>query len=86
MATTAKKYLASNLKKTNSHEIHSLVDHLFRHESGKTTSVLTGLFGPENIQIAEDVVQDTMIEAIKNWTYKGLPSKPTAWLYYVAKK
>ena len=65
--------------------INQLVDHLYRHEAGKLVAVLTRVFGTENIELAEDVVQDSLIEAMKDWPYKGLPSNPSAWLYRVAK-
>jgi RNA polymerase sigma factor (sigma-70 family) len=66
-------------------EINEIVEHFFRHESGKMISVLTGIFGSNNIKLAEDIVQDTIIEAISNWTYKSVPQNPVAWLYAVAK-
>ncbi len=66
-------------------EINKLLDHLFRHESGKMVSVLTRIFGPENLGLAEDVVQDSLIEAIKQWTDHGIPDNPSAWLFRVAK-
>lgn len=66
-------------------EINQLVDHFFRHESGKMISVLTNIFGAENIDLAEDVVQDSLIEAIKQWQYRGIPENPSAWLFRVAK-
>jgi RNA polymerase sigma factor (sigma-70 family) len=62
-----------------------LVDHFFRHEAGKLISVLTRIFGIHNLQLAEDVVQDSLLEAMKVWNYKGLPENPVAWLYKVAK-
>jgi len=65
--------------------INGLVDHLFRHETGKLISVLTRIFGPHNIDLAEDVVQDTLLEAIKVWNFKGVPEHPVPWLYRVAK-
>src|SRR5664279_2982997 len=75
-----------NCKKlTNPLEINQLIDHLFRHQSGKMVSVLTRIFGPENLDLAEDVVQDALIEAMKLWTYKGIPDNPSAWLTRVAK-
>ena len=49
--------------------ITQLVDHLFRHEAGKMVAVLTRIFGTENIDLAEDVVQDSLIEAIDQWQY-----------------
>ena len=66
-------------------EINELIAHLFRHESGKMIAVLTGIFGSDNLILAEDIVQDTLEEAISDWTYKGIPENPTAWLYKVAK-
>jgi RNA polymerase sigma factor (sigma-70 family) len=66
-------------------EIDNLVAHLFRHESGKLTAVLTRIFGAHNLELAEDVVQDSLLEAMTVWEYKGMPENPTAWLYKVAK-
>jgi RNA polymerase sigma-70 factor (ECF subfamily) len=65
--------------------VTKLVDHLFRHESGRLVSVLTRIFGSHNIDLAEDVVQDSLIEAINQWAYKGIPENPTAWIFRVAK-
>jgi RNA polymerase sigma factor (sigma-70 family) len=63
----------------------SLVDHFFRHESGKLTSVLTRVFGPHNLELAEDVVQDSLLEALNAWTFFGIPKNPVGWLYKVAR-
>lgn len=65
--------------------IDQAVNHLFRQESGKMVSVLIKMFGIENMEMAEDVVQDALISALENWKYKGLPNNPKAWLYRVAK-
>lgn len=65
--------------------IHQLVDHLFRHESGKLVAVLTRVFGTENIDLAEDVVQDSLAEALTQWPYKGVPDNPSGWLFRVAR-
>jgi len=70
---------------TEASPINQLIDHLFRHESGKMVAVLTRIFGPTNMELAEDVVQDSLVEAIKHWTYKGIPSNPSGWLFRVAK-
>ncbi len=48
-------------------------------------SVLTKLFGTENLQTAEDVVQDTLLGAYRVWTIKGIPDNPSGWLFRVAK-
>ena len=65
--------------------ISQLVDHLFRHEAGKMVSVLTRIFGAQNLDLAEDVVQDSLIEAMSQWQYKGVPDNPSAWIFRVAK-
>jgi RNA polymerase sigma-70 factor (ECF subfamily) len=65
--------------------INQLVDHLFRHESGKMIAVLSRLLGLQNIEIAQDLVQDTLLQAMSTWGYKSVPDNPSAWLYRVAK-
>ncbi|HYE32459.1 MAG TPA: sigma-70 family RNA polymerase sigma factor [Methylomirabilota bacterium] len=66
-------------------DIARLTEHLFRRESGKLISVLTGLFGSERLQLAEDVVQEALIRALKTWPYYGVPQNPAAWLTQTAK-
>ena len=65
--------------------IHQLADHLFRHESGKMVSILTGIYGTRNLQLAEDVVQEALIRALKTWPLGGIPENPAAWLLRTAK-
>jgi RNA polymerase sigma-70 factor (ECF subfamily) len=65
--------------------INQLVDHLFRHESGKMIAVLSRLLGLQNIEIAQDLVHDTLLQAMSTWSYKSIPDNPSAWLYRVAK-
>lgn len=66
-------------------EISGLADHLFRHEAGKLVAVLTGIFGIARLQLAEDVVQEAMVRALKTWPYYGVPQNPAAWLTQTAK-
>ncbi|HYH16397.1 MAG TPA: sigma-70 family RNA polymerase sigma factor [Flavisolibacter sp.] len=65
--------------------IHQAVDHLFRHESGKMIAVLTKLLGLQHLELAQDIVQDSLLQAMNVWSYKGLPDNPAAWLYRVAR-
>jgi RNA polymerase sigma factor (sigma-70 family) len=67
------------------YEVKPVIDHLFRHESGKLISVLTRIFGPHNLELAEDVVQDTLIKALENWKINGIPQNPSAWLFTAAR-
>ena len=66
-------------------KIESTVTHLFRHQSGKMIAVLTRIFGTHNLELAEDVVQETLITALEQWKIKGLPKDPESWLFIVAK-
>jgi RNA polymerase sigma-70 factor (ECF subfamily) len=66
-------------------DVNKIVDHLFRHESGKMVAVLTRIFGFQNIEQAEDIVQDTIIKALEIWKDGKMPDNPQAWLYKTAK-
>ena len=61
-----------------------LIDHLFRHHSGKMVSVLTRIFGLSHLEIVEDAIQDTFIKASISWRKKQ-PDNPEAWLTTAAK-
>ncbi len=69
----------------NNNNIDQTLNHLFREESGKMVSVLIKIFGTENIEMAEDVVQDALVKALETWKYNGMPDNPRAWLYRTAK-
>lgn len=66
-------------------EVTSVVEHFFRHEAGKMISTLTRIFGIENLNRAEDVVQETLAKALQTWPYYGIPKNPSAWITQVAK-
>jgi RNA polymerase sigma factor (sigma-70 family) len=61
--------------------VHQLIGHLFRHEAGRMAAVL---LGAENLDTAEDLVQDTLLKAMETWRFRGVPDNPSAWLYKVA--
>jgi RNA polymerase sigma factor (sigma-70 family) len=67
-------------------QVDQLVGHLFRKEAGKMAAVLTRLLGFGNLDITQDIVQDTLLKAVTVWKYKGIPENPSAWLYTVAKR
>ena len=59
---------------------------LFQQEFSKMVAVISSLFGLQHIEIAEDIVSETFLQAAETWGIKGLPPNPTAWLYTVAKQ
>jgi len=70
---------------TVSSNINKVVDHLFRHESGKMIAVLSKLLGLQNLETAHDIVQDTLLQAMNTWKFTGIPDNPSGWLCRVAK-
>ncbi|HVS98325.1 MAG TPA: sigma-70 family RNA polymerase sigma factor [Puia sp.] len=71
---------------TESRDPILLLDHLFRHQSGRMVAILTRLFGIHNLELAEDVLQDTLHEALRTWEEGAIPDNPEGWLMVVAKR
>ena len=66
-------------------ESRDLIPHLFRTEYRKIVSVLVRRFGFKHLETAEDITSDTFFTATQSWGIEGIPDRPTAWLYQVAK-
>ncbi len=62
-----------------------LVDELFRHRYARMVTGLCRVLGPGRLDLAEDVVQDAMLRALRVWPADGVPADPAAWLFRVAK-
>jgi RNA polymerase sigma-70 factor (ECF subfamily) len=62
------------------------IEAIFRRESGRLISVLTRIFGPGNLQLAEDMVQEAFVAALREWTSRGVPDNPAAWLLTTARR
>src|SRR5579884_1921694 len=60
-------------------------EQLFRRESARIVTVLTRIFGFENLALAEDVAQDVFCRALEVWKLRGVPENPSAWLMKAAK-
>src|SRR5947208_2229530 len=43
-------------------------------------AMLTGIFGVEHLQLAEDVVQEALARAMQTWPFHGVPQNPSAWI------
>lgn len=66
-------------------ETNELTEHFFRNEYGRLVSVVTKYLGLHNVETAEDIVQETLLKAVKYWQHHGTPPNPQAWLYTTAK-
>ena len=65
--------------------VHGLVEHLFRHQAGRLVAALVRSFGSQHLQLAEEVVQEALIAALKSWPFSGVPQNPAGWLHQVAR-
>jgi len=66
-------------------EVSRLVEHLFRHEAGRTVATLTRILGVEHLGLAEDVVQEALARALRVWPFRGVPDNPPAWIMRTAR-
>ena len=65
--------------------VPGLVDHLFRRQAGQVVAMLTRIFGVQYLDLAEDVAQDTLLKALRQWSYRGVPDNPAGWIMRVAR-
>ncbi len=59
------------------------LEQMIRHEGGRVLATLVRLTG--SFTLAEDAVQDAVLDAIRRWPIDGVPDKPVAWLTTVAR-
>jgi len=55
---------------------------LAREESGHVLALLASRFG--DVDLADDCVQDALVQAVETWPATGIPKNPAGWLYSVA--
>jgi len=60
------------------------VELIFREEHGRVLAALIGQF--EDFDLAEDSLQDALVNALERWKVDGVPNNPGAWLMTVAKR
>lgn len=65
-------------------DVDAALTHLARHDSGRVLAMLARRFG--DLDVADDAVQDAMIEAKRSWPERGVPDNPAAWLHVVARR
>ncbi|HET9849678.1 MAG TPA: DUF6596 domain-containing protein [Candidatus Dormibacteraeota bacterium] len=57
---------------------------VFREEAGRLTAALVRFLG--DFDLAEELVQDALLEALQRWPVGGIPDKPGAWLLVTARR
>jgi RNA polymerase sigma factor (sigma-70 family) len=61
------------------------LDQLFRHEAGRMAGAVVRLVGLGNLDLIDDIVQDTLLQAMEVWKFGRLPENPAAWLMRAAR-
>ncbi|HKB32812.1 MAG TPA: RNA polymerase sigma factor [Candidatus Dormibacteraeota bacterium] len=57
---------------------------VFREEAGRLTAALVRVLG--DFDLAEEVVQDSLVVALETWPEQGIPDNPGAWLMTTARR
>lgn len=63
-----------------------LADRLFRHESARLRAGLVRQIGPGHLDVVDDIIQETLLAALRKWRFTGVPENPAAWLMRVAQR
>jgi RNA polymerase sigma-70 factor (ECF subfamily) len=62
----------------------SQIEKTFREEHGRVLAALIGRLG--DFELAEDALQDALVNALERWQMDGVPRNSGAWLMTVAKR
>ncbi len=63
---------------------HTHIEDVVRNSWGRVLSILMSHL--RDLELAEDVLQDALIAALKSWPQSGIPHVPEAWLLTTAKR
>ncbi len=61
----------------------TILEEVFRRESARIVATLVRILG--DIDLAEEVLQETLVVAIEQWRASGAPANPAAWLTTVGR-
>src|SRR3970040_773275 len=64
-------------------EVHRVLDVVWRMESPRLVAALTRIV--RDVGLAEDLAQDALEAALRQWPETGIPDNPAAWLMGTAK-
>lgn len=68
----------------NGMTIESQIERTFREEHGRVLAALISQF--EDFDLAEDALQDALVNALERWQIDGIPRNPGAWLTTAARR
>ena len=65
-------------------QAHAAVAAAFREEASHLTASLVRSLG--DFDLAEESLQEAVVQALEHWPREGIPSRPAAWLLTVARR
>ncbi len=63
---------------------HQKIEAVVREHHGRLVAALASRFS--DLSLAEDALQDAVVEALANWSFEDWPTNPPAWLMTVASR
>jgi len=66
-------------------ESDATIEKVYAEQAARILAVLVRLFGPRNLELAEDVLQEAFRKALVTWRQAGVPENPAAWIMAAAK-
>jgi RNA polymerase sigma-70 factor (ECF subfamily) len=64
--------------------VAAAVSSLAREESGRVLAILARRY--RDLDLADEAVQDALVQAVESWPHTGIPDQPAAWLFTVANR
>src|SRR5215469_13001916 len=64
-------------------DLHRTIDAVWRIEAARIIAALTRI--TRDVGISEELAQDALLAALKQWPQSGTPDNPGAWLMAIAK-
>ncbi|MFZ0658451.1 MAG: RNA polymerase sigma factor [Candidatus Binataceae bacterium] len=61
----------------------AILEDVFRREAARIVATLVRILG--DIELAEEVLQETLVVALEQWRTSGIPANPAAWLTAVGR-
>jgi RNA polymerase sigma factor (sigma-70 family) len=61
----------------------AILEDVFRREAARIVATLVRILG--DIELAEEVLQETLVVALEQWRASGIPANPAAWLTAVGR-
>ncbi len=61
-----------------------IIEDMVRQEWGRVLSILVSYI--QDMELAEDVMQEALIAALQHWEPRGIPDSPRAWLLQTARR